>query len=98
MNMDNTQIQNNTIKKIGSRAEVFHGNALKTSGGLEKKDLVKNKHGYIVSKRKVALSRKSKTNPLMSHGYLAKRKSKKFGPAKEKPKENIMNKIYKFFE
>lgn len=98
MNLDNTVIQDNTIKKIGSRSEVFHGNALKTSGGLEKKDLVKNKHGYIVSKKKVALSRKSKTNPLMSQGYLAKRKSKKFGPAKEKPKESIIKKFYKFFE
>ena len=30
-------------KTIGSRAEVFHGNAKKTSGGLMKKDLIKNK-------------------------------------------------------
>ena len=35
-------------KTIGSRAEVFHGNAKKTSGGLMKKDLVKNKMGYIL--------------------------------------------------
>ena len=40
------------MKNIGSRAEVYHGSALKTSGGLLKEDLVKNKHGYIVSKRK----------------------------------------------
>jgi hypothetical protein len=37
-------------KKIGSRAEVFHGNAQQTSGGLEKKDLMK-KDGRIVSKK-----------------------------------------------
>ena len=38
------------IKKIGSRAEVFHGNAEHTTGGLEKKDLMK-KDGRIVSKK-----------------------------------------------
>ena len=38
-------------KTFGSRAEVFHGTAKKTTGGLLKKDLVKNKHGEIVSKR-----------------------------------------------
>ena len=86
------------MKNIGSRAEVFHGKAIKTSGGLQVKDLVKNKHGYIVSRRKVALSRKSKTNPLMSQGYLAKRKSKKFGPAKHKPKKSFIEKIKNFFE
>ena len=86
------------MKNIGSRAEVYHGSALKTSGGLFKKDLVKNKHGYIVSKRKLALSRKSKTNPLMSQGYLAKRKSKKFGPSKLKPKKSLLEKFYKIFD
>ena len=39
------------MKNIGSRAEVYHGTALKTSGGLLKENLVKNKHGYIVSKK-----------------------------------------------
>ena len=29
--------QNKTMKTFGSRAEVFHGNALKTTGGLKKK-------------------------------------------------------------
>ena len=86
------------MKNIGSRAEVFHGKALKTSGGLEIKDLIKNKHGYIVSKRKVSLSRKMKTNPLMAQGYLAKRKSKKFGPLKRKPKKSLIDKIYKIFD
>ena len=38
-------------KMIGSRAKVWHGTAKKTSGGLTKKDLKKNKHGRIVSKR-----------------------------------------------
>ena len=37
---------------IGSRAQVHHGTAYKTTGGLKKKDLKKNKHGKIVSRRK----------------------------------------------
>ena len=86
------------MKNIGTRAEVFHGKALKTSGGLEIKDLVKNKHGYIVSKKKVRLSKKIKTNPLMAQGYLAKKNSKKFGPLKRKPKKNLLDKIYTFFD
>ena len=34
---------------VGTRAEVFHGNADKTPGGLSKKDLIM-KEGHIVSK------------------------------------------------
>jgi len=37
--------------RVGSRAQVFHGNARKTSGGLTRKDLMKNKRGNIVSRR-----------------------------------------------
>jgi hypothetical protein len=44
---------------IGTRAQVWHGTAKKTSGGLTKKNLMKNKHGHIVSKRKHALGKKS---------------------------------------
>ena len=48
---------------IGSRAEVFHGTADKTSGGLEKKDL-KMKDGRIISKAASKASKKSlKKNP-----------------------------------
>jgi hypothetical protein len=90
------------MKKIGSRAEVYHGTALKTSGGLLKENLLKNKHGYIVSKRKVALSRKSKTNPLMAQGFLAKKNSHKFGHQKlnhtHKSKKSMLSKIYELFD
>lgn len=41
-------------KIIGSRAQVWHGTATHTSGGLTKDDLMKNKHGRIVSKRRHA--------------------------------------------
>ena len=37
---------------VGSRAQVMHGNAEKTSGGLRKKDLKYNKRGDIVSRKK----------------------------------------------
>ena len=43
---------------VGSKAQVFHGTADKTSGGLTRKDLMKNKNGRIVSRRKHALGQK----------------------------------------
>ena len=39
------------MQRIGSRAQVMHGNAKMTGGGLKKKDLKYNKHGKIVSKK-----------------------------------------------
>ena len=38
-------------KMVGSRAQVWHRTAKKTSGGLMRKHLKKNKHGRIVSKK-----------------------------------------------
>lgn len=47
------------IPAVGSRAQVWHGNALHTSGGLYKKDLKFNKKtGRIVSKKASAHSKK----------------------------------------
>lgn len=44
---------NKTVKvKYGSRAKVMHGGAEMTSGGLRKDDLMYNKGGRIVSKKK----------------------------------------------
>ena len=37
---------------LGTRQEVWDGKAYKTSGGLLKNELILNKHGNIVSKRK----------------------------------------------
>ena len=46
---------------VGSRAQVYHGNADQTAGGLTKKDLKKDrKSGEIVSKAK---SKGEKKNP-----------------------------------
>jgi hypothetical protein len=57
-----------SVKIIGSKAQVFHGNATHTSGGLKKTDLVKNKHGRIVSKKKQAAGFKS-IQYLIKAGY-----------------------------
>jgi hypothetical protein len=43
---------------IGSRAQVFHGNADQTAGGLKKKDL-KMVKGEIVSKAKAKTEKKN---------------------------------------
>lgn len=40
------------FKKRGSKHEVYHGLALQTGGGLRKADLIQNKRGCIVSKKR----------------------------------------------
>jgi len=51
----------------GSRAQVWHGTSYKTTGGLTKKKLMKNKAGRIVSKAKFATAKKE--NRLVKYGY-----------------------------
>ena len=67
-----------TMKRIGSRAEVWHGNAHHTPGGLTKKGLLKNKHGEIVSKLKHIQAKKDKR--LEKAGYFTEKG--KFGYVK----------------
>jgi len=43
------------MKTIGSRAQVWHGTATHTAGGLTKEKLMMNKRGRIVSKARHAL-------------------------------------------
>ena len=43
---------------VGSRAQVFHGNADMTAGGLRKSDLVKGADGSIKSKAAVTAAKK----------------------------------------
>jgi len=52
---------------IGTRAQVWHETAYKTSGGLRKMDLVQNDKGRIVSKSKYLTAKKE--NRLLKHGY-----------------------------
>ena len=56
---------------VGSRAQVWHGTAHKTSGGLIKSHLLKNKHGRIVSKRKHKSAKRARN--LEKHGWTAKK-------------------------
>lgn len=46
------------VKRIGTKREVWNGKAQQTSGGLRKTDLIKNKRGSIVSKKKSELGKK----------------------------------------
>jgi hypothetical protein len=59
-------------RKRGTHAEVWHGTAHHTTGGLTKSDLMKNKHGRIVSKKKHALGKKALKH-LVKAGFKAKK-------------------------
>jgi hypothetical protein len=56
---------------IGTRAQVWHGTAFKTSGGLTKSALFQNKAGRIVSRKKHATAKKDKR--LIKAGYGTKK-------------------------
>lgn len=60
------------IKAVGSKAEVFHGTAKHTSGGLKRADLMKVKSGRIVSRRKHAAGKKA-IKRLFKLGFKPKR-------------------------
>ncbi len=55
----------------GTRAQVWHGTAYKTSGGLHKTDLMQNKSGRIVSEKKHFTAKKEQR--LIKHGYGTKK-------------------------
>lgn len=59
-------------KTIGSKAEVYHETALRTSGGLKKKDLMMTKRHRIVSRKKHAAGKKA-IKHLRALGYIAKK-------------------------
>ena len=55
----------------GSRCQVMHGTAKKTTGGLTKSQLKYNKQGKIVSKKASALAKKN--NRLVKAGYVTRK-------------------------
>lgn len=55
----------------GSRAQVWHQTAFKTKGGLEKHQLMKNKHGRIVSRKKHLTAKRERR--LVKHGWTVKK-------------------------
>lgn len=59
------------MQRVGSRAEVMHGNAKQTSGGLKKNDLKYNKQGKIVSKKMSTIAKNE--NRLQKAGYTTKK-------------------------
>ena len=52
---------------IGTRAQVWHGTAFKTSGGLTKSHIMQNKNGRIVSRSKHASAKRERR--LIRAGY-----------------------------
>ena len=77
-------------KNIGSRTDVMNGKALKTSGGLYKKDLKYNKFGKIVSVKMSNLAKKN--NNLKSTKIYKKSNIKKGGLLKKFT--NIFKDVY----
>jgi hypothetical protein len=57
---------------VGTKAQVWHGTAKHTSGGLTKGDLMKTRKGRIVSKKKHAAGKKA-LKQLKKAGYVAKK-------------------------
>jgi hypothetical protein len=60
------------VPAVGTKAQVYHGTAKHTSGGLTKKDLMKTKKGRIVSRKKHAAGKKA-LKRLVKAGYKAKK-------------------------
>jgi hypothetical protein len=69
---------------FGSRQQVMNGTAYKTAGELCKSDLMMNKWGRIVSRKKHATAKREKR--LVKHGYTAKKG--KFGYVKMDKKKS----------
>jgi hypothetical protein len=66
-------IHGKTFKEYctNSRRKVFNGTAYMTTGGLTKKQLMRNKHGNIVSVKKHRTAKREKR--LQKYGYFAKK-------------------------
>lgn len=62
------------VKRIGSKAEVWHQSADHTVSGLKKKDLMKNKRGRIISRKQHAAGKKA-IKRLFSLGFKPKKGS-----------------------
>ena len=78
--------------KIGTRLQVYKGTAARTSGNLHRKDLIKNRVGKIVSKRKQALAKKNSNLKQFLVGKPVPKKqipkpSKPLKPKPSKPKK-----------
>jgi len=59
------------MQTTGSRAQVWHGTAKKTAGGLTKKDLFQDKYGNIKSRKASAKAKRNKN--LKKAGWTVKK-------------------------
>jgi hypothetical protein len=73
---------------FGSRTQVHNGTAYKTSGGLNKSQLIMNKWGRIVSAKKYKTAKKERR--LEKHGFFAQKG--KFGYVKKTARKSRSNK------
>ena len=76
------------VKTVGSRAEVYHGTAKKTSGGLTRTSLTKNKEGRIVSKRAQEHGKRIYRSVLSKMGYKPEKGSFKLFSRKRSSKRS----------
>merc|ERR1719162_1628152 len=69
----------NSVIAKGKRAKVsvFKGSKVKTSGGLKKSDLKKNKNGKIVSAKRSAASKRSKAGQKIAAWGMAVKSARK---------------------
>ena len=71
-NVTRKNMEGGKMPAIGTKAQVWHGTAKHTSGGLTRKDLMKTRKGRIVSKKKHAAGLKA-IKVLKKKGYVAKK-------------------------
>lgn len=79
---------------IGSKAQVFHGTAHHTTGGLTRKELFQNKRGKIVSRKQAAAGKKAYSR-LVKAGYKPKKGT--FKLFSKKGRKNTRKAGRKFF-
>ena len=78
------------VKKFGTRSEVLDGLALSTRGGLKADDLMINRSGKIVSKRKSDLAKKT----YAQYGF--KKRQAEPEPKPEEPQQSVAEIASKF--
>ena len=71
-NRKNRKQEGGAMITTGTKAQVWHGTAKHTPGGLKKKDLMKTKAGRIVSRKKHAAGLKA-LKKLRKLGFVAKK-------------------------
>jgi len=66
----------------GSRVQVWNQNAYETEGGLKKHQLLRNRHGRIVSRKKHRTAKRERGSRFRKAGYDLQKRGQGFGPRK----------------